>query len=278
MVFCTTCGAKLEEHWMICPNCGTPMKKIIEPESEVILPPREIIPPYVPHQIIGDKKTKGKKKEAAIIIFMLVGFFITGISLGIMVPDPLLDQAREDRDYWHNEYDDLLNNYTQLFGDYQSIQNILYLAANPLTNPDTPTYNEVVDFLEADILDSYNYTENFMCGDFASMLIGRAKIVRNWRMRIACMFYSFEGDIGWEDSTDPYGSYGHAFNVILCQDIDGDGTEDWIYIEPQTDAIWGVVIGTDWYVHYEIWHTFTGGIEGTMWSEPYYINHYSYFA
>lgn len=173
-----------------------------------------------------------------------------------------------------DDYNALLNSYTNLFGQYQSILSVL---ENPLTDPDTPTLDEIFDWLDSDNTDTFEYTENWMCGDFAAMLMTRAKGM-NWRMRIACMFWSYNGDDGWQDPTHPYGVYGHAFNVILCQDIDSDGTEDWIYIEPQTDAVWYVVILPDYYVHYNIWLTFTGGISGTIWTEPYYINHYSYFA
>lgn len=290
MVFCTKCGNKLEEQWSACPICGTSIQPIIKPEPKIITSQQETITPYVPlapspYQTFEEKRTKKNKKKIAIDVFLVVVFFIGSISLGVILTNPALQDARDEANYWHSEYDgltqeynDLLDNYNSLFGDFQSIQDILYLAANPLINPDTPTYDEVVDFLEFDNTNSFNYTENFMCGDFAAMLMGRAKVLRNWRMRIACMFYSFGGDAGWEDPTDPYGSYGHAFNVILCQDYDGDGDDDWFYIEPQTDGKWVVIIGADWGVHYEIWLTFTGGIEGTMWSEPYYINHYSYFA
>jgi len=284
MVYCTICGTKLEEQWIVCPNCGVSIKRVDTPEM-VVIPKQKIIPPFTPHLISTERTSKGKKKKIAIVILLVVGF-LGGMSLGVIIVNPVYFQARDDAEYWQNEYNSLLDNYnslldnySSLFGDFQSLQYILYMASNPLTNPDTPTVDELFDFLEIDNTNSFNYTENFMCGDFAVMLMGRAKVMRNWRIRISCMFYSYEFELGWEDVSDPYGSYGHAFNVVLCQDCNDDGIEDWVYIEPQTDNVWVVVAGTDWGIHYEIWKTYSfGDYSGYVWSEPYWVNHYSYFA
>ena len=167
------------------------------------------------------------------------------------------------------KYGELLTDYNQLTEDY----NILN---SPLDNYTYPTIDDVKDWLVDDNTDEAEYIEDlWMCGDFASMLMTRAKLME-WRMRIAVMFYSYEGDDGWQDSTDPFGEYGHIFNVILCQDYDGDGTLDWIYIEPQTVAVWHVYNYYNDFIHYEIWETLDD-MDETVWSEPYYINHYSYF-
>ena len=117
-----------------------------------------------------------------------------------------------------------------------------------------------------------------MCGDYAAMLMVRAKEM-NWRMRIACMFYSFSGDPG-DGTSDPYGSYGHAFNLIYCQDgSDPDSLLDIYYIEPQTDAVWYASDGTGNHVHYTIYTYYSGGVSGTVWeSGTYWVNHYGYFA
>ena len=174
-------------------------------------------------------------------------------------------------------YNDLEEDYNYLFGDYQYLSHVL---EDPLTNPVVPTYSQVESWLASDDTDTHAYVnDTWVCGDFASMLMVRAKGM-NWRMRIACMFYSFSGDAGWLSTTDPYGSYGHAFNMIYCQDgNDTDSELDIYYIEPQTDAVWYVPDGSDNHVHYTIHITYTGGITGTVWeSGQYWVNHYSYFA
>lgn len=221
------------------------------------------------------------------IKIVLIGtlVFTGGLALGsfamIGITTPQIQEAQNDADYWENrynnllgDYNDLVDDYNALFSDYDALQDAF---KEPLTNPDTPTYNQLVSWLDSDDTDSFEYTEDWMCGDFAAMLMTRAKTM-NWRMRISCMFWSYDGDDGWQDPTDPYGEYGHAFNVILCQDYDGDGNNDWFYIEPQTDKTWYVIIGTKSFVHFDIWLTFTGGITGTVWIENFYVNHYSYFA
>ena len=249
---------------------------------------------------------------------VLIGmiFLVVGTGLGFALTYPSLKRAENNANYWYNEYNDLQGDYNNLQGDYnellgeyndlQSVYNDLLDDYNdlqgdyndllddynslfsdynalrdafeePLTNPEIPTYIELYYWLSTDDTDSFEYTENWMCGDFAAMLMTRAKTM-NWRMRISCMSYSFAGEIGWQNIFSHYGSHGHAFNVIQVQDRDGDGNNDWIYIEPQTDARWHVIIDSVPYVHYEIWLTFTGGISGTVWSEPYYVNHYNWFA
>ena len=87
----------------------------------------------------------------------------------------------------------------------------------PLTDIIVPTYDQVREWVDEDNTDEFNYTEGVLeCGDFATILMTRAKAM-NWRMRIACMRYSFFGEFGY-GTTDPYGSNGHAFNLIYCQD------------------------------------------------------------
>ncbi|GAH83494.1 unnamed protein product, partial [marine sediment metagenome] len=128
------------------------------------------------------------------------------------------NDLKQDYNDLEQDYNTLLTEYDILFGKYQSILSVL---ENPLTNPVLPTYSELYYWLADDDTDSFNYTENWMCGDFSAMLMVRAKEM-NWRMRISCMFWSYDGDVGWQDPTDPYGEYGHAFNVILCQDYYDD--------------------------------------------------------
>jgi len=221
------------------------------------------------------------KRNITIVICLIAGL-LSGTTLGFFLIYPSLQQAETNRDYWHNEYNDLtqdyndlLDDFNDLFADYEALKEAF---EEPLTSPVVPTFNEFNNWLwYVDDTESYSYTGVWKCGDFAAMLMVNAKAM-NWRMRIACMFWSEEFGSGWQDPTDPYGEYGHAFNVILCQDYNGDSIDDWFYIEPQTDKVWYVVIGSTPYIHYDIWLTFGGGISGTVWGEPYYINHYSYFA
>ncbi len=273
MVFCTTCGSKLEEHWIVCPNCGTSLEKIDKPKQIIITPQQETI---IPQKISNEKVFKRKKKKLALIICLVAGlvggFFIGGIFINIVYMDMTTNQKR-DLDALQDDYNELLDNYNALYELFAQYQAIIDIVSNPLTDPDIPTINEVVDWLAYDNTDTFTYTENFMCGDFSVMLMGRAKVM-NWRMRVACMFWSYEFESGWQNPSDPYGSYGHAFNVILCQDYNGDSVEDWFYIEPQTDQIWYVVIDSVPFIHYEIWGIYSfNDYSGTVWSEPYYITH-----
>ncbi|TKJ26794.1 MAG: hypothetical protein CEE42_04245 [Promethearchaeota archaeon Loki_b31] len=210
-------------------------------------------------------------RENIKIVLIGILVFTGGLALGsfvmIGIKTQELQDVQNDADYWENrynnllgDYNDLLDDYNILFGDYQSILSVL---EDPLTNPVLPTNSELYYWLEDDNTDTHKYTENWRSGDFSAMLMVRAKEM-NWRMRISCMFWSYDGDVGWQDPAEPYGSYGHAFNVILCQDCDGDGNEDWLYVEPQTDRVWYVIIGAESFVHYDIWLTFTGGITGTV--------------
>ncbi len=205
-------------------------------------------------------------------IVLLVGFLAMagGLATSIGIGSSIWQDYRSLK----QDYRNLEDRYNDLFSDYQSLLSIL---EDPLTSPVVPTYSQVFSWLATDDTDDHSYTPNWMCGDFATMLMVRAK-EQNWRMRIACMFYSFSGEYGYGDDTDPYGSNGHAFNVILCQDYNGDYVDDWFYIEPQTDAIWYVVIDSVPFIHYEIHKYMSGGISGTVWDSTYWVNHYSYFA
>ena len=222
-------------------------------------------------------------------MFLTLGL-CSGTLIGIVVMFPYVQQLTDDRNYWYDQhsdlsqdiddlidmYNDLSQNYNDLFGRYQSLLNTL---ENPLTSPVLPTLSEVQIWLYTDDTDELIYTSNWMCGDFAAMLMVRAKEM-NWRMRISCMFYSFIGNTTY-GSADPYGAYGHAFNVIEVQDYDSDGDNDWVYIEPQTDQMWLISYGSapiDTYTHYRPYSYFSGGLSGTVWYTNYWVNHYSYFA
>ncbi len=188
MVFCVYCGNKLEEHWIVCPNCGASPKRIIEPEQKAIIPQQET---KTPQKISNETRFKRKKKKLAIIcliIGLVGGFFIGGISINIVYTDMTTNQ-RNEIDALQREYDDLLDDYDELLALFAQYQSILEIVGNPLTDPDTPTISQVIDWLDSDNTDEFEYSQFFMCGDFSAMLMGRAKVM-NWRMRIACMFYS----------------------------------------------------------------------------------------
>ncbi|TKJ24101.1 MAG: hypothetical protein CEE43_00020 [Promethearchaeota archaeon Loki_b32] len=281
MNFCTKCGNKLEEHWVICPSCGTSLKELKEIEEQEIIIPHQIT--TINKNINKEKRFVKNKKVFVLSISLIVVCVLAGV-LGILyiqINNRYNDLSGDYEDL-EQGYDDLLDDYNELFTDYNFLfgeyYSILSVLEDPLTNPVIPTISQVQNWLAIDDTDDMSYTENWMCGDFSAMLMVRAKAM-NWRMRIACMFYSYNGDFGWQDPSDPYGSYGHAFNLIYCQDgSDSDNYLDVYYIEPQSDGVWYVHYGDYNHVHYEIWWTFTGGISGTVWQEPYYVNHYSYLA
>ena len=231
------------------------------------------------------------------IKIVLVGiiFLAGGIGIGFGLTYPSLEHEKENTDYWYNEYNDLFQNYTDLFQNYTDLsQDYADLLADyntlvtdyadlfsdysilqeafeePLTSYYVPTYAQIVSWLSVDNTDSFNYTGVWMCGDFSAMLMTRAKTM-NWRVRIAVMRYSFEGEFYYGDYGEPYGSYGHAFCLIECSD-------GYIYyIEPQTDKIWWwTTIG----YHFEIWTVYNFiSISNTLWTgHRFWIHHYDYFA
>lgn len=133
------------------------------------------------------------------------------------------------------DYDHLSSEYHFLFSDY----NALVKAFNdPLSYGVIPTTHELELWLEEDEIDKIWYEDpNFVCGDFAVMLSQHAKL-EHWDMGVVGIF-------GYDEN---YESYDHAFNAIVC-------TEGLVYIEPQTDDLWGY---TD---HEEI-------SEGIWWEFP----------
>ncbi|MCK4380545.1 MAG: hypothetical protein KAW51_05345 [Candidatus Lokiarchaeota archaeon] len=231
---------------------------------------------------------RGKLAIIGILGLIIGGASVGGVIFALAIGDisTLRDRYDDlDQDYSDLEqvytnltyvYNNLTSDYNDLFGDYQSLSNVI---EDPLTNPVVPTYSQVESWLASDDTDTHDYVnKTWVCGDFATMLMVRAKEM-NWRMRIAVMFYSFSGE-AYYGTDDPYGSYGHAFNMIHCQDgNDSDSNLDIYYIEPQTDAIWYVSNATADYVHYNIYTSYTNSVNGTVWgSKTHWVNHYSYFA
>lgn len=294
MKFCTRCGKEMEEHWNFCHKCGA-LKEVDEPKQEDIIPQQEIETSLkttiIDESVSKEKRFVKNKKVLALSISLIVVCILAGV-FGILYIqmnnrydnltgdyNDLLDEYNDfagDYNGLLSDYNTLLSDYNNLFGQYQSILNVL---EDPLTNPVIPTISEVQSWLSGDDTDIYNHTEIWTCGDFASMLMVRAKAM-NWRIRIAIMFYSFEGESGWQSETDPYGFEGHAFNLIYVQDgNDPDNELDVWYIEPQNDVVWWVNYGDDNHLHYDIWTNWAGVVSGTVWyNNPYWVNFYSYFA
>jgi len=235
------------------------------------------------------------RKNILIVVFLIAGVS-GGMFIGMGLMTPSLDHAKDNADYWYNNYNDLtqdynnltqnyndllddynalLSDYNNLFAQYQSIVSVL---ENPLTNPVIPTISEIQTWLlYQDNTDENNYTPVWMCGDFSAMLMTRAKAM-NWRMRIAVMFYSFEGEFYYGDTSEPYGSSGHAFCFIECQDGGDSGTDlDLYYIEPQTDHIWS--LGSE-HTSFNIWTIYNFiSANGTVWDgHRFWTHHYSEFA
>lgn len=276
MIYCATCGNKLEEHQSICLICYTLVETVDIPKEMAVIFQQEIVIP---------KRTKNTKKNVIIAVLLVMTLF-GGMFLGFGLTYPSLEHERDNSEYndLQDDYNDLLDDYNTLVSDFNDLfgqyQSILSVLEDPLTNPTLPTVSEIQTWLYYDDTDEHSYTSNWMCGDFAAMLMVRAKEM-NWRMRIACMFWSYSGESGWENPADPYGSYGHAFNLIYCQDgNDPDNELDIFYIEPQSDAMWWINYGdNNHFTHYTIWNTFSSSdYSGRVWTETYYVNYYNYFA
>lgn len=250
------------------------------------------------------------RKNILVVIFLIVGLG-GGLSGGVFLAPIMFPTPIDTTDYDNllQDYNDLEGNYTDLLGDYDdllatynalltesgilqdqfdalignmsSLLAILDVYQNPLINFTVPTIAEVITWLAIDDTESYTYTTAWKCGDFAAMLMVNAKAM-NWRIRIACMFYSFSGEYEYGRFDEPYGNRNlHAFNVIQVQDQDGDGDLDWFYIEPQNDQVWVTsympVLPENTYCHYKIHSLRVGAL--SIWSGTmFWINHYSYFV
>lgn len=124
-------------------------------------------------------------------------------------------------------YETLENTYSDLSKQYETL---LKLWNEPLDYVVTPTWDEVIAWLETDQTNTISYdSEKFLCGDFSIMLMQHAKAM-HWRMLFTVIEFDYydENPNGTEQH---HGNYGHAFVSIFT-------TEGIVYIEPQTDYTW----------------------------------------
>ena len=211
-----------------------------------------------------------------ITVILLAGLiFMSSIALSqnsrIMELEDELDSLQTAYDSLQEDYDTLLSDYADLFSDLQALETAF---EDPLEDPDTPTYTQLRNWLAQDTTDECEYVDGvWSCGDFAAMLMTRAKEM-NWRIRIAVIFYSLEGEPYYGSTLSVYGSHGHAFNVIEC-------TDGIWYIEPQSDGLWYIVSGgTQERIEFEI-HSYYDFVDATdtVWDGyMWWTNFYSQFA
>lgn len=159
---------------------------------------------------------------------------------------------------------------SDVFSDYQSM---LDNIGEPVSNPTIPTITHVISWLRTDVTDRIPYEENvWECGGYSATLVINAKEM-NWRIYVVILCYSFDGGAGYGERS-PSGDYGHAFNLIYCQDGDDlDSELDVWYIEPQSDGVWQLN-----YDHYTVYTYYSGGLVKTIWSTTYWVNYYFYFG
>ena len=85
MEFCTKCGNKLEEHWLICPNCGTSLKEIDKPKQKDITPQQEIKTHKIPTMDKKIDEIMEKRNKIFLITGIIIGIVISASFYGIIV-------------------------------------------------------------------------------------------------------------------------------------------------------------------------------------------------
>lgn len=211
-----------------------------------------------------------------VMVILLAGLVITSSiiitqNIRIIQLETELDTLQSEYDSLQENYDALLSDYSDLFSDFQALEAAF---EDPLVNPVTPTYSQIRNWLAQDTTDECEYVAGvWSCGDYAAMLMTRAKEM-NWRIRIAVIFYSLEGEPYYGSTSSVYGSHGHAFNVIEC-------TDGIWYIEPQSDGLWYIISGvTQERIEFEIYSYYDFvDAEDTVWDGyHWWTNFYSQFA
>lgn len=234
-----------------------------------------VSPPFNPAKALARKV---KRLPSGWIIVTLLICLVATLSIAMIENLQItslndeLDGLQGEYDGLQQDYDNLLSDYGDLFSDYSTLEATF---EEPLTNPVTPTISAVRNWLAQDDTDDCEYVGGvWSCGDFAAMLMTRAKEM-NWRIRIAVISYSFQGEPYYGSIFNAYGSHGHAFNVIEC-------TDGIWYIEPQSDGIWYIIDGVTEerieFSGYE-YYNFIDSTLGTIWDGyRWWTNYYNQFA
>ncbi|MHA2025460.1 MAG: hypothetical protein ACW98U_06120 [Candidatus Thorarchaeota archaeon] len=232
-------------------------------------------PPFNPVRILVRQV---KRIPSRIVIAILLIGLVAISSIAVLEAQQIeqlnneLETIQQEFENLQQDYDDLRSHYSDLFSDYSALEATL---EDPLTNPVTPTLSSVLNWLAQDNTDECEFVEGvWNCGDYAAMLMTRAKEMK-WRVRIAVISYSLLGNPGYGNTTDAYGSYGHAFNFIEC-------TDGIWYIEPQTDGMWYIVDGVTQdrteFTPYE-YYDFVDSDLDTIWDGyHWWTNYYNRFA
>ena len=202
----------------------------------------------------SDKKMDKKENRAKIFLNFSV---IVCILIGAFLIFTIVNEQKKP-----------IARYSSLFSDYQSMSDNI---GEPVSNPTIPTIGQVINWLYIDSTSEISYEENgWMCGDYSATLVINAK-KKNWRIYVVIIYYSYDGNEGY-GKRNPSGEYGHAFNLIYCEDgADLDSELDIWYIEPQSDKVWQI---ND---HYNIYTYYSGGLSGTVWRAIYWVNFYFFF-
>jgi hypothetical protein len=219
----------------------------------------------------GYRTPSPSQSKGTIVLVMILALGLVGSTTFIIIQSQQIATLEQEVSNLEQDLMDLQDDYIDLFNDYGAMKEAF---EEPLTNPVTPTINQVRNWLRTDDTDDCVWVENvWTCGDFAAMLMTRAK-ERNWRVRIAVVSYSLEGDSSYGSYNQPYGSYGHAFNVIEC-------TDGFWYIEPQSDASWYFTNPQDERTEFNIhqYYIFDESDSGTIWDGyTIWTNYYNQFA
>lgn len=198
--------------------------------------------------------TNKEKKIKSFSIFVIITCVLLGTSLLIYT------QIFEQDD----------SSLSDLFSDYQSMLDDI---GESISDPITPTISQVETWLDTDVTNNIPYEEDvWMCGDYSATLVINAKL-KNWRMYVVIIYFSVEGGVGYGKRRSS-GDYGHAFNMIYCQDGDDLDTElDLWYIEPQSDGVWQL----DFFDYYNVYRYYPADSVRTVWKNTYWVNYYLYF-
>ena len=219
----------------------------------------------------GFNQPEQSKSVGMIILTMVLALGLVGSTTLLLVQSQQITALEEQVTTLETELSDLQAEFSNLFSDYDTLREAF---EEPLEDPITPTIDQVRGWLAVDDTDECPYEDGvWTCGDYAAMLMTRVK-EKNWRIRIAVVSYSLDGDSSYGVYNQPYGRYGHAFNVIEC-------TDGIWYIEPQSDATWYFVNNQDERSEFRIhwYYDLESSTLGTQWDgDTISTNYYNQFA